>query len=295
VLNYLRVWGLSLVLALAGLGLGLLLWLEPGLTPPAVPAPPPLLSASTLATLAQVELALPGQPRLVFQRSAGGWQLTQPWAVAVNPLWMQQLLRLLQAPLLSQFNPGDTPLESFGLQNPVAQLDVAGEHWQLGGVSPVQNRRYLLRDAQTLVLIADLPYLPPQPTALAYVSPAPLGTGRELAEIWLREPADAAPRALLHAPLAPNDSADQPNERAAAWTHLQALQVRRWTAAEAPPPLAQLATHFTDGSVLHWTLTEVAGEFLLSRADLGLAYLLPPAQWERLLGGAPGFKRTASP
>ena len=144
-----RTW-INLALMTLVVALALIVYLRPGRTPNDVTTLT-LLAPSSISTIT-IERA--GRQGIALQRRADGWWLTAPIEISANPARVNALLALASTPTFSSYSAANLDLAQYGLSDTLVTVVVDDQRIVLGGVNPVNARRYLMI-ADTVYLVRD--------------------------------------------------------------------------------------------------------------------------------------------
>lgn len=270
-----------LLLALV-IGLGWLAWTLPGRD--TAPAKPRLLDGMPIRL---IELIRSGGGSIRLEHDLRGWRMVTPYAVAVEPLKIAELVDALRAEVLADYPAEAVDLREAGLTEPQLRVRVNGEReLAFGATSPVDYHRYVRRGDRVL-LIDSLDFYAFDVSAEELVRRDLLPAGAEITGIELpggprltRGPEGwqaAAPHAGI--------SADRIVALVRAWQQARASAVQ--PVAPARAGRAQCCVRITlagGAGPYRYRIADTAdGGLLLIRSGTGLAWQLDPAWRERLL------------
>ncbi len=248
--------------------LGLTVWL----IPEEQPAEPPPLTALDPSGIQRVRLQN-RHGELELRKGDAGWEMTAPYRVAANAPRIELLLGIADAKSLARFPlPGDR-LAEFGLNPPLATLELDQTRIEVGGTEPLQHRRYL-RIGDTLHLIADRF---PQHLLAApeeFVAPELLSAGSKPSAIrtpdWTLTQGQDGKLALE--PPQPDLSMDDLNRKFDQWRSARAVAVLPAPSGKGD---GEIELRLSDAPPLRFRIVKRGEGLLLVRSDLGLAYRLP--------------------
>jgi hypothetical protein len=266
-------------LALLGL-IGLLaavVLLEPGIEPP---APKTRLSEQDPDGIARIRIERPDAPTIVLEKSAGGWQITEPLRLPASEFRVIGLTEMLRSE--SQGTVPVTDPARFGLAPPRATLSLEDTRIEFGDTEPISGRRYV-RLGQTVHLVADTVLHQLTDSATSFVHPGPLGPGAEPVGFRLSGGKELR---LTEGKwvLTPDDQtlgADALNGLAQAWRDAQSASVRSYTAPERAEAL-EVSVRGRE-EPLRFQVAKGEYEVVLGRPEAGVEYHIPSAAAERLL------------
>jgi hypothetical protein len=270
-----RGW-LNLVLLVAVVGLGTLVYFNPG----EQAQPVVRLTKLDPDAVQKATLTRPGMETVVLQRGKDGWQLVQPVVVAARQPQVQQLLGLLQLRSLQRYPVPGLALNKYGLEPPRATLEADGVELAFGKLNPLNNHLYV-KVGQMMHMVAynDISLLTGSWTAFVSTAPLPdqtltrlkvpgLGVIEQGEQGW-HYTGDKAPA-----------SADQMQALADAWRHAEARQVRLLQEANATE---QVVVQLSQGEKISLAMQHNKNELVLQRRDLGLEYVFDAPAAQRLL------------
>ncbi len=206
---------------------------------------------------------------LRFERQDDGWWMQQPYTAPADSYRIEQILQLPQAKSHARYSIPRADWPRFGLEPPAAVIDLDGHRFRFGRQNPIDFRRYVQVDGQTVHLIDD---------TLFHLLTSP-------ASDWLDTrllPAGASVRGLtlpgwrLHRS-AKGSWRSEPEADPAAlqrwideWRNARALRVAPHP-GPAPKDKPTIRIDLEDGSLTFVLLAEEP-EVILLRPDLELAY-----------------------
>jgi hypothetical protein len=286
-----RRWLLNLVLIALLVALAVFL-LYRHLTGPA--AQTAALTALSAENLTRIRLTHQGRSPIVLIRDqdaavvdgdpAAGWRMTEPVAGRVNPFNLKALFALAAAPIQAEVPFSAERLAAFGLAMPATEVRFDEETLTFGSTHPFNDQVYVRRGDHLFLIetrhyrVATYPYN-------SFLDTLLLGGVGSLSAIelpgfklrlheggWRREP----PHAQL--------TGDAINRFVEQWRHARALSVERTSGGRA---LKRVTLRFAEGPPLTLQVLAEQPEFVLYRADQGLAYHFPANVAGQLLQLAP--------
>jgi hypothetical protein len=243
------------------------------LAPEEQPAEPPPLTNLDPAGIRHLRLHN-RHGELELQREDTGWEMVQPYPVPANSPRVELLLGIATAKSLGQFPVPADRLTEFGLNPPLATLELDRTRIEVGGIDPLHHRRYL-RIGNTLHLITDRFPQHLLATPEEFVAPELLPTGKKLIAIrtpgWrLTQEKDGT---LTLEPPQPGLSMDDLNRKFDQWRSARAIAVLPAPAGSGDREIELLLAD--SPQPLRFQMQKREKELLLVRPDLGLAYRLP--------------------
>ncbi len=260
---------INLILLVAIIALGLLVWLTPETPEPATPEPLTDLNPSTIE---RIEISNPSITRLVLARKGKQWQMLEPYRVTANRARINILLDLLATPWAERFSVDSEQLGEFGLVPPKARLHFDQTEILFGGTHPYNYQRYL-KIGNQVHLTKDLFPHHILAAAEAYVDHALIPGDAELVEIHAPSWRIFRSGAEWNASPPSSTSPEALSRWLERWRH---LQVPRVVAAPQSPPKEQIrVTLQGTPEPLVFGVSYQNGKVFLVRSDLGIAYQLP--------------------
>ncbi len=243
--------------------------------------------ATTLTTLKKADIdrmviARHGGEALHFERREGMWWLVEPIIVPANPVRLQAILQVAGAESLSHFPVEGRDLGDFGLVESPVRLTLNATELRFGGVSPLDQRRYV-QVHERVHLIADGVFYDLVEPLSALVSRALLPPGVDIESVSV--PAFAVSKTPAGEwrvqPPMETVSADTVQRWLQGWRDAHALQVAPYTATAG---LGNVVVHLSgQDTPLTWRIVKREPEWVLARPELGLQYHFGRAQAEELL------------
>lgn len=275
---------LNLLLALAVLLIGGLIWQ----TEKPVPAPEPeRLTALTADTIQRIEIHPARAAPSVLERLDGQWRLTEPFAAVANASKIKTVQDFARAPSLARYAVSAVDLSQLGLAPADLTLRINDVTLAVGATEALQGWRYV-RVGDTVHLIVDRYSYLLQAGPAAMVSSHLLPEGARLREIQLPglhlQQGDAGWRQIGTDRLAggAGQSADALQMLADEWRYAQALRVSRVGQTDLHGEAIRLRFYDADAA-LEFILQRDTDEVRLIHAAQGLIYHFTPAAAERLL------------
>lgn len=264
-----RLW-INLAL-ITGIGaLALILWLNPGNTPP--PSAP--LGTLAKADVQSIHIHAGTRPPIMLDRHGADWQLVKPVDIAANTSRVNAILNLLTIHAVAQYNADELNLEEFGLLPPAAVVQFNQAEYDFGAADPLNRDRYVLHDG-VLYLIEDFiyPLLNTNLGALISNKLVPASgrlTAFELEDFKLTRAGNGG---WNPTPDIPDLSADDLQAWVNEWLNARAILVRY---GPPPPPESNrfITLHFESGDSIQYQVVANGDEPALYRADPGLQYSL---------------------
>lgn len=275
-----RLW-LNIGLLALVLGLALLAYYQPGLTPQAAVK----LTALSAQQVTRLRIEQAGQAPLLLEKQAGKWRISEPVQMEANALRVETALRLAEAKSLARFPARD--LARFRLDAPALRVWLNDVEIAFGDSAPLGQQRYLLL-GDTVHLIADDVYYYLSGGLTLFASNVLLPQDAQLQSLVL--PGFSITRAAGSWKLAParEVSMDDIATFLDAWRSAQALQVTRHQNL-SPQSVGggrlardRVRVRLQDGAI-EFVIVAREPELILARPDVGLQYHLGSGAARRLL------------
>lgn len=213
-------------------------------------------------------------PALRMVRRNEIWHMNEPYALAANAERVKRLLNVAAAPTIEQFPMPENRLQEFGLDAPLARLELNGLALDFGNTDPIKHHRYVRFEGK-LHLIKDIYAHHLTAPAEAFVSPRLFAEQEKILAVrtpgWqLFREADGNWRMTPSVPGLPQD---QLASKIRAWQQSEALKVEAVQAEE----IAQRVEILLEGAQdpLRFAILSRPDGTLLVRQELGLGYRLP--------------------
>lgn len=273
-----RLWVNIGLLALV-LGLALLAYYQPGLTPQAAVK----LTALSAQQVTRLRIEQAGQAPLWLEKQAGKWRISEPVQMEANALRVETALRLAEAESLARFPARD--VAKFRLDAPLLRVWLNDVEIAFGDSAPLNQQRYLLLDGMVHLIADDVYYYLSAGLPL-FASPALLPQDARLQSLAL--PGFSLTQADGRWRLDParEVSMDSIVKFLDDWNGAQALQVTRY---QGPQSIGdgraqqRVRALMQDGSAVEFIIAQREQELVLIRLDLGLEYHLGSGAARRLL------------
>lgn len=246
--------------------LGAVAWLKPGKQEAEIP---PLLrvDGNTLT-----RLTLQNKETLVFEKQAGVWRLTAPFAAPVNQIRVGQLLEIPQSRSEAHYPVQPEALAQFGLDKPQATLTLGDTVLHFGGTDPINMRRYV-RLGDTLHLVDDNFFHHLTAPATDYVDKKLLPEGAKIRAMELPGlKATKSPEGQWAAE-PPDEGKTNLGELASSWATARAIDVKRLDLEKDKDIVGEtIRIGLAEGPPVEFVVIKKQPELILARKDLGLKY-----------------------
>ncbi|MCK5479556.1 MAG: DUF4340 domain-containing protein [Gammaproteobacteria bacterium] len=272
---------LNLTLVVLAIGLGLIIYFEPGLEPGDVPQP----LVRQLAPIDAIEIQIERVSRepLSFTKRDNYWQLvSSEIPLPAAEFQINALLRVLQTNALSSYPADSLDLPELGLQPPQATVTINDFKILFGITESLENRRYLQVD-DTVFLVKDQYQHLINADWSNFVDRKLLPAGPSITRLQLPDlqlaRGDNGQWQL--SPEMPGISADVIQQLVDHWNTANALYVRRYDGTRLDETIRIETGDNT--AALDFMITAHSPELVLARPELGIQYHLSSGMEEVLL------------
>ncbi len=267
---------LNIVLAVAGLGLGALLWFSRE-----KPEVLPSLTALTSDAVSVIELAHPEAALIRLAKQDGAWQLTAPVSAPADEFEVASLVNLARLDVKRSLAVADADLKELQLDPPNYTVKLNDQVLAFGGTEPIEHRRYV-RTGDSVALVLDPPGAALDSDYSDLVAKQLLRPGAQIQRIEL--PGLTVSRKEAGGWLAeqqPDASADDLQALVDAWRNLRAMWngARPADAGEAGEPVSIV---LADG-VLDLRIVEREPQLKIDHPAIGVRYTVSRAELDKLL------------
>jgi len=276
-----RRWWLNLALLAVIAGLGGYAWYRSGKSPD---ADKPTLTSVAPASVQRIEIERPNEETVRLERRDGRWHLTAPVKARADEFAVEQLMRVLGAPIDATVTPAEGGLARYGLDSPRLTARFDDLELRFGEFHPLKNEyyvqhgnevrligsRYYAHLAVSYTNLIDSRLLGPEVKPVGFKLPGFALTLRD--GEWRREPGIEAL------------SSDRINGFVDDWRHARALKVEKYS-GKKPQAQVIITIEGAGGERSDITVGVLAREpeLVLYRADEGLEYHFPQDTAKRLL------------
>ena len=201
-----------------------------------------------------------GKEDLYFTKTTESWRIISPVQARASRIRVYSILSLLQSPVYAQIPSDSRKLVSYGLATPGLSLQLNEMKFQFGGISALDDRRYI-KNGDSVFLIEDILY--PQ-----LLQDAGFFVATNLFEVALKS---------VHFSCTNNTGTvleqDGTNETLTAWEKLDAISVT--STAPQLQKYAEVRIETIQNDLLRLTIYMDAGDLILKPSDHSLYYLIP--------------------
>jgi len=272
---------LNLVLVALALGIGLIIYFEPGLEP--ADAPQPLVTQLAPDEAIGIHIERVKYDPLSFIKRKGHWNLiTEQQELPASSFQVQALLRLLETSSFSHYAADTVNLESLGLEPPQATVTIDDVVILFGNTAPLGGQRYAQIDA-TVYLIEDRYQHLINAGWTNFVERKLLPAGKSIRTLRLPDMSltFTDDNQWQLSPEKPGISADAIQQLLDHWNKVNALYARRYDGRTSDETIT---VEFSDSpETLTFTVIAHSPELVLARPDWGIQYHLSSGMEETLL------------
>ena len=231
--------------------------------------------------VASIALRHPGKPAIELRRIDGSFQLTAPFEAPAEAVEVAGILNLTSLDSERQLAVTDVSLAELELDPPNYEVQINDTVLQVGGVEPIEFRRYL-RIGDTVHLVPDPPSAALDADPSDLVAKRLIPADRTIVQIELPElTLAAADPGWTLLPDDPEASADQKQQLVDAWQNARAMWHKLPDDFGATKPDIRIT--LDDGSTVTATIVKRDPQLVLGRPDLGIHQHLSRALVDTLL------------
>ncbi len=282
----------NLVLLLVLVGLGLVVYFEPGLQPkPEAPRLTPLRSDD----ISHIQLQRPGKGSLTLQREGEHWFIHGEPSIPAAEFHVRGLLRLAQEQALRHYPAKDLDPAKLDLLEQRPEVIFNKQYRvRFGGTDPLDDQRFVQVGDQILVIQnlyqhqveADLgqwidPHLLPEDSQLQTIKLPQLTLERDAQGHWQLTPEQT------------QLTSDQLAQLAQQWQNSSAIRVQVSTTEVQGEKIT--ITTVNPEQRIEFLVKESPEEVVFQRQDLGVSYTLTPESAQGLLHLSPAEVSTPEP
>lgn len=250
-----------------------------------IPGPP--LTGLSAAAVAHVRIERPGQPAIAIEKTGNEWKLTAPLPARANRLNVENLLRVLTAPVETRIPAAAAELAQYGLEKPSARVWLENEEIAFGALHPLKNQIYVLRNNAVALIpghhlsSATVPYT-------NFIDSRLFEEDRKLTSlrlpgfmlslkdgVWRRQPVDK------------KLSSDRINDFASEWQNARALSVDKYSGKESIGRIDVTSVRNGKNEKLPLGILAYKPDFILHRQDENLEYHFTEETGKHLLNLTP--------
>lgn len=207
------------------------------------------------------------------------WRITQPVSVAANNFRINSLLKLINAPIHSQYSIGEIDLKKIGLKNSKNSIQFDQATIYFGITNPTTNLRYIQLD-DTIYTIEDVYYPLINSHFSTLVAFNLLPAGSEIEKITLPNQTiqkDEKNRWKSSLGTPPDDV----SKTLKLWKNSQAFGVHEYLQREN---LGEITIYLKQRSKpIHFVITDTTPWLIIARPDIGLEYHLEIESYSQLI------------
>lgn len=225
------------------------------------------LSSVKPSLVKHVRLSRPGQPTLELQRTGEQWTISAPIHARADEFHVLRMLTVLEAKPTARLPAND--LDRFGLQAPLALLNIDGAEYAFGGINTVTREQYVRHgDTVYAVELRHGAALPADPVALvrrALLAENEIPSGILLPEFSVRQ---LDGRWKLDPPAA-DIGADELQQYVDRWRQASAARAEPH---DGRPSRGDVRIELRTGAPLVFSILQREPQLVLWRQDNGLQY-----------------------
>ncbi len=207
------------------------------------------------------------------------WEITQPVTVAANNFRIKSLLKIMNAPIHSQYSIDKIDLNEIGLQNPTTSIQFDQTTIHFGITNPATNLRYIQVD-NTVYTIEDVYYPLINSHFSTLVAFNLLPAGSKIEKITLPDHTiqkDEKNRWQSSLETSPDDV----SKILELWENSQAFGVHEYMQREN---LGEIMVYLKQQSKpLHFIVTDTTPWLIIARPEIGLEYHLEIESYAQLI------------
>jgi hypothetical protein len=207
------------------------------------------------------------------------WQITQPVSVAANTFRINSLLKIINAPIHSQYAANEIDLSKIGLENATTSIQLDQTTLHFGITNPSTNLRYV-QMGHTVYTIEDVYYPLINSHHSTLVSLSLLPPESQIEKLILPNQTiqqDEKNRWKSSS----NTPPDEVSKTLDLWQNSQAFGVHEYMQREN---LGEITAHLKQQSEpIHFIVTDTAPWLIIARPEIGLEYHLEIESYAELI------------
>ena len=212
-------------------------------------------------------------------RNNSQWKITQPVSVAANAFRINSLLKIINAPIHSQYATNEIDLRKIGLENAATSIQLDQTIIYFGITNPATNLRYVQMDS-TVYTIEDVYYPLINSHHSTLVSFSLLPPESQIEKLILPNKTiqqDEKNRWKS----SDNTPADDVSKTLDLWKNSQAFGVHEYMQREN---LGEITIHLKQrNKPMHFIVTDTAPWLIIARPEIGLEYHLEIESYAELI------------
>jgi len=207
------------------------------------------------------------------------WKITQPVSVAANTFRINSLLKIINAPIHSQYATNEIDLSKIGLENAKTSIQLNQTTLYFGITNPTTNLRYVQMD-NTVYTIEDVyyPFINSHHSTLVSLSLLPPES--QIKKLILPNQTiqqDEKNRWKSSS----NTHPDEVSKTLDLWKNSQAFGVHEYIQRES---LGSITVYLKQQSEpIHFIVTDIAPWLIIARPEIGLEYHLEIESYAELI------------
>ena len=101
------------------------------------------LSNKNITSLSSIIISRNNNKVVINKQNENNWEITQPISVSANDFRINSLLKIINAPVHSQYSVNEIDLQETGLKNSTTLMQLDQTNIKFGLINPVTNLRYI--------------------------------------------------------------------------------------------------------------------------------------------------------
>ncbi len=275
---------LNLALLLIVLILIAVVMFEPGKTPEPEAV---LLTDLKDSDVRKIKIVRKDKDTIELEKKSGHWRMLAPFNLPANDYKVASVLKLLETETAARYNFADLDPARFDLVAPVVSITFNDSlSLDFGNTEPLHKQRYVRIDRQ-LYLIADYYYYQLVGSSTDYLDHALIREGGKITRIELPDLTLALTDGKWTlSPKNEDYSADAYTDLLNEWQHAHAVELRPLKNGAKKDPASKQIHIFLQGSEspISFALHQTEDEFILTRADKNIEYVMAADKADALLG-----------
>jgi len=273
---------LNLILLLIVLILITVVVIEPGTSPAPTAV---LLTDLKNSAVNKIKITRKDKDSIELEKRSNQWQMLAPYVLAANNYKLESLMKLLETETAAQYDISQLDPARYDLLNPAVSIRFNDSlQIDFGNLEPLQRQRYV-RIGQQLHLIPDYYYYQLIGSTTDYLDHALITEGKKIIRIELPDLTLALTDGKWTlSPENENYSADAYTDLLNEWQHAHAIELR--PLLKNKKSTGQQVRIFLQGddAPIKYNLYKTDDDFVLSRGDKNIDYVMATDKADALLG-----------
>jgi len=275
---------LNLALLLIVLILVALVMFEPGKTPGPEAV---LLTDLKNSDISKIKIVRKDRDTIELEKQSGHWQMLAPFKLPANDYKVASVLKLLETESVAQYNFAALDPARFDLVSPTVSISFNDSlRLDFGNTEALHKQRYV-RIGKQLHLIADYYYYQLVSNSTDYLDHALIAEDGKIIRLELPDLTLALTDGKWTlSPKNEDYSADAYTDLLNEWRHAHAVELRPLKSGEKKDSASKQIRIFLQGSKspISFALHQTEDEFILTRADKNIEYVMAADKTGALLG-----------